>query len=292
MSVRPTEGPPARKRNRRVPLLRCEAWVLIPLGIIAVVLALNAPSPVRGVPSGIFLILAPLIAELFGGPRHTAVVGVLTVGAQIYLAMTLSISTGQYAEGAIQVAVFTALCVFLVIISKARHRRQCQLDQVRNVSEAAQRALMRPLPRSLGQLHLASFYLAATAEAEIGGDLYTAARTTHGTRMIIGDVRGKGLDAVGESALLMGAFREAADRHADLTDLANTLDRSVTRYLADFIDDNSHVAERFITALLLNIPDDEPLVQIVNCGHPPPLLIRDGSVQALANRDPAPPLGM
>ncbi|MEU6219159.1 PP2C family protein-serine/threonine phosphatase, partial [Streptomyces sp. NPDC047022] len=31
---------------------------------------------------------------------------------------------------------------------------------------------------------------------------------------------------------------------------------------------------------------------IVNCGHPPPLLIRDGSVQALANRDPAPPLGM
>lgn len=79
-----------------------------------------------------------------------------------------------------------------------RERRQRELAQVRSVSEAAQRVMLRPLPSRLGPLKVASVYLAAEAEAQIGGDLFAAARAGEGTRMIIGDVRGKGLSSISD----------------------------------------------------------------------------------------------
>ncbi|WP_370086360.1 PP2C family protein-serine/threonine phosphatase [Streptacidiphilus sp. MAP12-16] len=237
------------------------------------------------------LILAPLIAALFGGAWLTAATGLLAVCAQTYIAARWDVLDVQREE-AIQIIATTTLSTLVVFLSRVRDQRQQQMEQIRSVSEAAQRALMRPLPNRLGQLRVASFYLAAADQAEIGGDLYTATCTRHGTRMIIGDVRGKGLTAVGESALLIGAFREAADSHATLPDLAAALDLSVSRYLADFVDDYAHAAEHFITALLLHIPSSEPIVQITNCGHPPPLLIHNGEVRFLESPDPIPPLGM
>jgi serine phosphatase RsbU (regulator of sigma subunit) len=56
--------------------------------------------------------------------------------------------------------------------------------------------------------------MAAQAESLIGGDLYAAVRTPTGTRLIIGDVMGKGLTAISD-------------------DLAAYLDHSVCWNLAD-----------------------------------------------------------
>ncbi|MEU6278495.1 hypothetical protein ABZ871_39830 [Streptomyces populi] len=53
-------------------------------------------------------------------------------------------------------------------------------------------------------------YLAAAAEARIGGYQHEAIRTPHGVRLLIGDVRGKGLLAIPAAATLLSAFREAA----------------------------------------------------------------------------------
>ena len=39
-------------------------------------------------------------------------------------------------------------------------------------------------------------YRSATRQASVGGDLYEIVPTWHGIRVIIGDVRGKGLDAI------------------------------------------------------------------------------------------------
>ncbi|MFI1166157.1 PP2C family protein-serine/threonine phosphatase [Streptomyces sp. NPDC020801] len=54
----------------------------------------------------------------------------------------------------------------------------------------------------------------------------------------------------------------------------------------------SESAERFITALLAEIPDDEPIVRTVTCGHPPPLLLRHGEVLELQPAAPSPPLNL
>lgn len=55
-------------------------------------------------------------------------------------------------------------------------------------------------------------------------------------------------------------------------------------------DDNTD--EAFVTALVLDIPDGEPQVRFVNCGHPPPLLLRAGQVIPLDAGDASPPLGL
>ncbi|MFE7711883.1 PP2C family protein-serine/threonine phosphatase [Streptomyces sp. NPDC057486] len=50
--------------------------------------------------------------------------------------------------------------------------------------------------------------------------------------------------------------------------------------------------EVFITAAILDIPDALPQVDMVTCGHPPPLLLHGQKVSTLHATRPAPPLGL
>ena len=82
-----------------------------------------------------------------------------------------------------------------------------------------------PPPARLGPLGLDVVYLAAAAEAKVGGDLYEVTRTAeHGIRVIMGDVRGKGLGAVELAADVLGMFRELAHDACTLAELAARLD--------------------------------------------------------------------
>ncbi|MCQ4081733.1 hypothetical protein NGB36_14220 [Streptomyces sp. RB6PN25] len=75
-------------------------------------------------------------------------------------------------------AQLTALAALSVVFFCAtRERRMLKLAQAQSVAEAAQRALLRPLPHRIGPLQIAALYLAAEDEADIGEDLYTATRT-------------------------------------------------------------------------------------------------------------------
>jgi serine phosphatase RsbU (regulator of sigma subunit) len=211
------------------------------------------------------------------------------VGAQVLIApFHGGLTTSNHLAQIGSLIVLSALIVFL---TNVRERRSRQLAKAQSVSEAAQRALLRPLPERIGPLQTATMYLAAEDEAQIGGDLYTATRTEAGTRFLIGDVRGKGLAAVGEAALLLSAFRMIAAGQPDLPELAGVLDRQMQRYLVDFAGTGDEIGEHFITALLVDIPDDEPVLRLTNSGHPPPLLLRDGQV-TLLDDEAAPPLGV
>lgn len=98
-----------------------------------------------------------------------------------------------------------------------RERREAELASVRSIAEVAQRVLLRPVPRTAGGLSAAVSYTAAVAEARIGGDLYEVVTSPGGVRVIVGDVQGKGLDAVETAADVLGAFREAAHDEPGLT---------------------------------------------------------------------------
>ncbi|MEU6012205.1 PP2C family protein-serine/threonine phosphatase [Streptomyces sp. NPDC047453] len=265
------------------------ALVAIPLVLIVAIILADLRSP-ESVHLGPLLVVAPAITASFGGYRLTGLIGALAVGAQVLLAVLQGgVDTTNHIS---QIIALTILSVFAVIVCLVRDRRTAELAQVRSVSEAAQRALLRPLPDRLGPLHIASSYLAAEKEACIGGDLYAVARTGDRTRVIVGDVRGKGLAAIGEAATLLGSFQEAAHHHPTLPALAEALDRSVCRYLTGFPQSDEEAQEHFITALLLEIPDHSPVSQVVHCGHPPPFLIRHDQVTPVTSPCPAPPLGM
>ncbi|MFB7666012.1 PP2C family protein-serine/threonine phosphatase [Kitasatospora sp. NPDC056138] len=178
------------------------------------------------------------------------------------------------------VIVITFFTCANVVVVAAQER---ELARVRTVAEAAQRALLRLVPRRLGPLVIAVRYVAAEAEARIGGDLYEVMRTPYGVRLFLGDVCGKGLAAVETAADVLGVFREAARAEPDLAEVAKRLDSALARRPA---------SEEFVTAVLVGIPDAPGPAVVVNCGHPPPLLCHAGEVSEVEPPVNAPPLAL
>jgi serine phosphatase RsbU (regulator of sigma subunit) len=210
--------------------------------------------------------------------------GVLRIG---FIAVVLGAVLGDRAgapgrEQAIVLSALVAVTLASSLASALRGRRERVLEAVRSVAEAAQHALLKPVPATVGQFQVAVRYSAAAAEARIGGDLYALVPTPYGIRLIVGDVRGKGLPAVSTAALVLGVFREAAYDEPDLLDVVGRIERSLARNLGP---------DDFVTAVVAGYPGAGRM-EVVNCGHAPPLLVRGSDVMAVEPTHPAPPLGM
>ncbi|WP_235458965.1 PP2C family protein-serine/threonine phosphatase [Streptomyces olivochromogenes] len=271
----------------RPPWQSSHALLVIPIVLIVVITVVDQLVP-ADVHLGPLLVISPAITASFAGPWLTGLIGFLAVAAQGYIGWHFHVLFSRNVLVQIlALAVLSALIVFFCVM-RERHRRQ--LAQVRSVAEATQHALLWPLPGQIGPVQIACLYLAAEDEAQIGGDLYAATYIDSCVRVMIGDVRGKGLSAIGEAALLIGAFREAAHQHTTLPALAAALEQSADRNLAHLEVDGEE-GERFATVLLVEMPDEGPVIRVVSCGHPPPLLLSHGSAVTIPVH-PAPPLGV
>ncbi|WP_433859393.1 PP2C family protein-serine/threonine phosphatase [Streptomyces kronopolitis] len=198
--------------------------VLIPIGLIAAVCTIDVLSP-PDIHLGPLLVAAPTLTAAFAGPVLTAAIGALAVVAQVSIGLVRRVLFTENLEA--QIAALVVVSALVVLYTVVRDRGERRLTKSRSVAAVAQRVLLRPLPARSGFLEIASLYLPAEEEAAMGGDLFAAARTTTSTRLIIGDVRGKGLPAYSHAALLLGAFRAAAHRQATLPKLAIHLDGAV-----------------------------------------------------------------
>ncbi|WP_317441192.1 PP2C family protein-serine/threonine phosphatase [Streptomyces collinus] len=267
------------------------ALMVIPLGLIIAVCVVDVLAPPH-IHLGPLLVAAPAITVAFAGARVTALMGALAVAAQVLIGVLReSLSSANIQAQITALVIVSAVCVGICVL---RDRRERQLHLVRSVAEAAQSVLLQPLPARAGPLRIAGLYIPAEEEADLGGDLYAAARTDHhSTRLLIGDVRGNGLASINNTALLLGAFRAAAHRQATLPRLAVHLDAAFrwdsSQWRSRTEDDTE---EDFATAILLDIPDHEPVVHLINCGHPPPLLLRGTHVIPLTPEASHLPIGL
>lgn len=190
---------------------------------------------------------------------------------------------------------YTAAAIIAVTLAAAyashvRLQREETLLHVRLIADTAQKVLLRPLPRRIADVEIESLYLAAQEQARIGGDFYEAVDTPFGVRLLIGDVRGKGLAAVGAASAVINSFREAAYDEPDLRGVVHRLEASISRHSDAF--PALDLPERFATALLAEIPNSGGRISILNCGHPPPLLVRRGEIRVLDPTTPSPPLNL
>jgi len=203
---------------------------------------------------------APFVVSGFAGARRTAVVAVYAV----LLGFLAGAVEGMAfdADQLVRVAAVALGGGFAVWAARRNEERDERLDRLTLVAEAAQVAILHPVPSRVGRYAVAVRYVSAAREAVVGGDFYDVVETVRGVRIVVGDVRGKGLPAVRLAAIALGAFRETVyDR--DLEQVAIAMDRSVSRSLE---------GEDFVTVLLLELGAHGRL-EVVNCGHPPPLLI-------------------
>ncbi len=223
--------------------------------------------------------IGPLIAAAFAPWRL-----VLGVGAVTGASAAVTFAFGREPLGARDIAEIIGLIVVTVVavvVSKVRELQSQRYAELSKLATATQEAVLRPIEPQIGQLVVAGHYVSASKAATVGGDLYEALDTPFGVRMLIGDVTGKGIDAVRMANLVLGAYRQVAYEHSDLRDIIADLDRAVTRHGGD---------EEFVTAAL--VEERGGTLTVLNCGHPGPLLLRQGNVIPLDPPRTAPPLGL
>lgn len=226
------------------------------------------------------LVVAPFLASAMVSPRSTFGVFALAVVAGAVLAGVNDEGTFESTTRLIVVGAGGGLAVWL---AARRERRERELATVTRVAEVAQQAVLTDVPARVGNLAFASRYLSASPVALIGGDLYEVVDCENGVvRAVVGDVRGKGLDAVRLAAVVLGSFREAALSLDRLADVASLMDRRLRRHLD---------TEDFVTAVFAEFRDDGRLT-VVNCGHHPPLLVRGSGIELLSPRTATTPLGL
>ncbi|WTI84422.1 serine/threonine-protein phosphatase [Streptomyces sp. NBC_00726] len=254
--------------------------------VIGVVFDLFAPPSFTAVP---MFAAAPLIAAPFFALGTTIRIGI----AAVLAVAGIRLYTGDLVKVVSFIELLTVLTVAVqaCVINRVVRRGSEQLASARIIAETAMRAVLPAPPERLGGLQVAARYEAAQADEFVGGDLFAAADTPYGVRLVLGDVRGKGLEAVGAVAVVIGAFREAAEHEKSLEGVAQRLERALAR---ESVRRSSLDAfEGFVTAVFAEIPPGAERVRLVNRGHPDPLLLYgDGAVEALTPSEPALPLGM
>lgn len=254
-------------------------------------------------------------ACVLAGAIQSARVALATCLAALAGAIALAVHGGIIGEGVGLAEILNVVlsAVIGLAVNRALTRSGRRLATVRDVAESAQRALLPDPPPRIGPLDIAARYEAAQSGARIGGDVYAAEQTRYGVRLLIGDVRGKGMGAVASVAVLLGAFREAADEEPDLLGIAHRLDRALARDRERWQGSEEYL-EGFTTGLLAEFTPDaggpEGLdglddaggphdtgdtggtLRLLNRGHPPPYLLDGGTVRTLHATAPDLPFGM
>jgi phosphoserine phosphatase RsbU/P len=265
-------GPEERRQDRVLGVL---ALCAVLLGVLAVLV-----DP--GQPPVILLVWVPVAGAALLEPRRVAALAAATfvVGLAVILAADMFDTNGR---------VFRCLALAgagggAVWLASLRTSREERLRRMTHVAHVAQRAVIRAVPPHLGNVDLAARYISATEEALIGGDLFEVALSPYGVRMVVGDVRGKGLPAVEVASTVLSTFRVSAFQEPHLTGLAARLDEAVRREIERTGDE-----EDFVTAVLVEIREGGGST-VVSCGHHPPLLLGESPRPLRVQENP--PLGL
>lgn len=198
------------------------------------------------------------------GVESLIIVPLLADGKAVgFLSMGYGVSGRRYEEADLRFAGDLAHRAALAVRLAQRFQQQTgQLATITRIAEAAQHAILTDVPDRVGAVQLAGSYVSAAREALIGGDMYEVVPVSGGVRLLVGDARGKGLDAVRLATVVLGFFRSAAAEPISLAGLAWQMDRRLGPYLEE---------EDFVTAVMVEI-DSAGHCQVVSCGHPFPLL--------------------
>jgi serine phosphatase RsbU (regulator of sigma subunit) len=131
---------------------------------------------------------------------------------------------------------------------------------------------------------LPAFSIAGTVEPayEIGGDNFDYAISAHRLTVSVSDAVGHGIRAALLASLAVTAMRNARRAHCSIIEQAGTANRHLVEQFP---------GADFVTGLILELDVDNGVGTLLNAGHPPPLLLREGGVSELLV-PPELPLGL
>ncbi|MCD0484478.1 serine/threonine-protein phosphatase [Streptacidiphilus sp. ASG 303] len=282
--LRPRGGRRRRPHGRRGTALRA---------VLATLVAVTALVLGSSVLLGVDVRLAPLLAFL---PAFAAIFGTVaqTVLAAVWATAAVSTAYSYLSDrSGVTSLVAAGFCAVLGGLSveacRRRIHREEELGRLRSTAAALQRQILRPLPLLTDRLLVGGLYDPVESDILVGGDIYEVVASPYGSRVLIGDVQGKGLAAIGTGFAVLGAFREAAYREPTLTAVVDALEDAVVRHNTYALGEGEQ--ERFVTALVLGV-DGATSCQAVNCGHITPHLLDGDGARTVPLGEPGVPLGL
>ncbi len=106
---------------------------------------------------------------------------------------------------------------------------------------------------------------------DIGGDFFDLVHTDRGLSLIVADVSGKGVSAAVVASILQGMLYSHLSENASLSEMLAT----VNRFLFEKIG-----GQKYATLVIARLgPEGE--VELMNCGHVPPIIVSGDSVTKL-----------
>ncbi|WP_405592436.1 PP2C family protein-serine/threonine phosphatase [Streptomyces sp. NBC_01190] len=159
-----------------------------------------------------------------------------------------------------------ALVLSMVIASKRAHGDSLtRLTRSQPMELPAEMLRAFLPPRTIGNADVVSTAVLEPAY-ELGGDAFDHSLAGGRLHAAIFDAMGHDLAAGLTTAVALAGDRNARRNGADLMDIMGIIDEALDRWLPD----------QFCTAVFAELDLDTGRLRWCNCGHPPPLLIRDG----------------
>ncbi|MGP3937472.1 PP2C family protein-serine/threonine phosphatase [Nonomuraea sp. KM88] len=135
-----------------------------------------------------------------------------------------------------------------------------------SVSAEIQWSLLPPLSMSVPQIEVAGILEPAY---RVAGDSFDYALNDNILQVAVIDAMGHGLDAASMATIAIGAYRHARRVFISLAEKYAFMDDAISRQFGP---------DHFVTAQLMQVNITTGELELVNAGHPAPLLIRDGRV--------------
>lgn len=163
-------------------------------------------------------------------------------------------------------------------------RQLLQQQLVADENRRLERGLL-PTPLLTDQsLHLVARYRPGRDGSLLGGDFYDAVELPDGTlHVIIGDVSGHGPDEAALGVAMRIAWRSLV--------LAGLPTNSVLRTIEEVLR-HERIKHTFVTLCAISVAPDRRSLRMRLAGHPPPLLVEEGSGRLLPMDQLGVPLGL
>ncbi|MFG2989456.1 PP2C family protein-serine/threonine phosphatase [Streptomyces sp. NPDC048257] len=169
-----------------------------------------------------------------------------------------------------------SLAALLVVSKSSHHDLLVQRERTRPMTLQAELLWAFLPPRTIGTDRATSSAVLEPAY-NIGGDAFDHTFIDEVLHLTLVDAMGHDLASGGASATALAACRSTRRAGGDLREIVATIDRTLVEWIPD----------RLMTAVIAELDLVHGDFTWINCGHPPPLLIRDGHVLHKALERPA-----
>ncbi|MFJ6940219.1 PP2C family protein-serine/threonine phosphatase [Streptomyces sp. NPDC101132] len=169
-----------------------------------------------------------------------------------------------------------SLATLLVVSKSSHHELLVRRQRVRPMTLQAELLWAFLPPRTIGTRHATSAAVLEPAY-DIGGDAFDHCFIDGTLHLTLLDAMGHDLASGGMSAAGLAACRSTRRAGGSIPDIVTAIDRALVRWIPD----------RLMTAVIAELDTEHGDFAWVNCGHPPPLLIRAGRVVPGALERPA-----